>query len=106
MPVVILYVPCPNKESAAQIAQTLLEEKLIGCANIFNGMESLYWWDGKIDRASEVVLILKTIPRPGSQEILTKRIEELHPYDIPCVMTLPVLGINESYKNWLEESMK
>lgn len=102
----LFYVPCPDKASAESIAKTLLQEKRVGCANIIANMESHYWWQGQLDQSSEYVLILKTLQNPGIQETLSKRIEELHPYDIPCVMILPVLGINESYKNWLEESMK
>ncbi len=102
----LFYVPCPDKKTAEDIAQTLLIEKKIGCANVIESMTSLYWWHGEIERSDEVILVLKTLSVPGSQESFTKRIEELHPYDIPCVMTLPVLGINESYKRWLEESMK
>ncbi len=102
----LFYVPCPDKETAESISKTLLTEKRIGCANILTRMESHYWWDGNLDHSSEYVLILKTLNKPGVQESLTKRIEELHPYTIPCVMILPVLAINESYKKWLEDSMK
>lgn len=102
----MFYIPCPDKDTAESLAQTLLKEKLIGCANIVRGMESFYWWQGQIDRSSEYVLILKTAEFPNAQQIITQRAEELHPYEIPCIMTLPVLGINESYKKWLEESLK
>lgn len=100
---ILFYIPCPDKATAAQIAQTLLEEKLIGCANIIPGMESMYWWDQKIETSSEHILILKVLKTPDAQTTITKRVEELHPYSTPCIMTLPVLGINPAYKKWLEE---
>ncbi|XGC81635.1 divalent-cation tolerance protein CutA [Bdellovibrio bacteriovorus] len=103
---ILFYVPCPDKTVAQNVAKTLLEEKLIGCANIIPGMESMYWWDGKIETSSEYILILKTLATPDAQEVIRKRVQELHPYEVPCVMTLDVLGINESYKRWLESSMK
>lgn len=103
---ILFYIPCPDKPSAETIARALLEEKSVGCANIIPGMESMYWWEGKIETSSEYILILKTLKTPDAQERITKRVQELHPYDVPCVMTLPVLGINESYKKWLEESLK
>lgn len=103
---VLFYIPCPDKATAENMARTLLEEKLVGCANIIPGMESMYWWEGKIATSSEYILILKALKTSDAQERVTKRAQELHPYDVPCVMTLPVLGINESYKKWLEESMK
>lgn len=102
----LFYVPCPDLSTAENIAKTLLTEKRVGCANILAKMDSLYWWQGQLEQSSEFVLILKTLELPDVRESLTKRIEELHPYDIPCVMILPVLGINESYKKWLEDSMK
>ncbi|KHD87090.1 MAG: divalent cation tolerance protein [Bdellovibrio sp. ArHS] len=102
----LFYIPCPDKNTAQKIARTLLEEKLVGCANIVSGMESMYWWEGKIETSSEHILILKALKTSDAQERITKRVMQLHPYEVPCVMTLPVLGINDSYKKWLEESMK
>lgn len=102
----LFYIPCPDKNSAENIARTLLEEKIVGCANIIPGMESIYWWEGKIETSAEYILILKTLKTSDAQETVTKRVMELHPYKAPCVMTLPVLGINESYKKWLEENLK
>lgn len=103
---ILFYIPCPNKSSAENISRTLLKEKLVACANIIPGMDSMYWWEGKIETSSEHILILKTLKTPNAQERITKRVVELHPYETPCVMTLPVLEINESYKKWLEESLK
>lgn len=102
----IFYVPCPDKDTAHEIAKALLTEKKVSCANILPAMESVYWWEGQLESSNESVLILKTADYAKAQEIITRRIEELHPYKVPCIMTLPVLGINESYKKWLEESLK
>lgn len=101
---ILFYIPCPDKTCAEKIARTLLEEKLIGCANIIPGMESMYWWEGKIETSSEYILILKVLKTSDAQDLVTKRVKELHPYDVPCIMTLPVLGINPEYKKWLEET--
>ncbi len=103
---ILFYIPCPDKATAEHIATTLMQEKQIACANIIPGMESMYWWEGKIETSSEYILILKTVKTPDAQDSVTKRVQELHPYKVPCVMTLPVLGINASYKKWLEESLK
>lgn len=101
----LFYVPCPNKASAEKIARTLLEEKLIGCANIVPGMESHYWWEGKLETSSEHILLLKTLKTPDAQKNIEKRVTELHPYDVPCVMSLPVAAINEPYLSWLAQSL-
>lgn len=103
---ILYYVPCPDEATAEKISRTLLQEKLIGCANIIPGMKSLYWWEGKIEASSEYILILKTLESSDAPKFLEKRIAELHPYSVPCVMQLPVTAVNESYKKWLEESMK
>lgn len=103
---ILFYIPCPDKATAEKICRTLLEEKLVACGNIISGMESMYWWDGKIETSSEYILILKTLKTPDAEKTVQKRVLELHPYDVPCVMTLPILGVNESYRKWLEESLK
>lgn len=103
---ILFYIPCPDKLTAETIARTLLKEKLVACANIIPGMESMYWWEGEIETSSEYILILKTLKTSDAQARVTQRAQELHPYDVPCVMTLPVLGINDAYKKWLEESLK
>lgn len=100
---ILFYIPCPDKACAEKISRTLLEEELIGCANIIPGMESMYWWEGKLETSSEHILILKVLKTSDAQDLVTKRVKELHPYDIPCIMTLPILGINPEYKKWLEE---
>lgn len=103
---VLFYIPCPDKSTAENIARVLLNEKLVGCANILAGMDSFYWWQGKIESSSEFILLLKTFITPQVQERISQRVAEIHPYEIPCIMTLPVSGINEPYRKWLEESMK
>ena len=102
---ILFYGPCPDKKTAEDIGKALLQEKLIACVNIIPGMESMYWWQGKIETSSEYIMILKTLKTPDAQSRVTKRVLELHPYDVPCVMTLPVLGINDSYKKWLGENL-
>lgn len=103
---ILFYIPCPDKASAENIGHTLLSEKLIACANIIPGMESIYRWEGVQEISSEYILLLKTIKSANAEEKITKRVEALHPYKVPCVMILSILGINESYKKWLEESLK
>ncbi|MDG0818010.1 divalent-cation tolerance protein CutA [Bdellovibrio svalbardensis] len=102
----LFYIPCPDQATAEKISRTLLEEKLIGCANIIPGMTSMYWWEGKIATSSESILILKTSESSDALKNLEKRVLELHPYDIPCLMQLPVAAINSAYQKWLEESQK
>lgn len=100
---VLFYVPCPDTQTAETISRTLLEEKLIGCANIIPGVSSLYRWEGKIEISSECILILKVPKLVDTHLNLEARIAELHPYTTPCIMQLPVASINAAYKKWLAE---
>jgi periplasmic divalent cation tolerance protein len=99
----LFYVTCPDTETAKKISMALLQEGLIACANILPGMESLYWWEGKIDSAKEVVLILKSAAVQSSRIIA--RVESLHPYNTPCILTLPIEKGSEAYIRWLKGSL-
>lgn len=104
MSAVLLYITTGDRDEAARIAATLVEERLIACGNVIDGMESIYWWQGRIERAKEAILIAKTDGR--NVDLVTARIIELHSYDTPCVVALPIEGGNPEYLAWIEnESM-
>jgi periplasmic divalent cation tolerance protein len=84
---ILFYIPCPDKSTAENIAKVLLNERLVGCANIVSGMESFYWWEGKIETNSECILLLKTFNSPQVQEKISQRVAKIHPYEIPCILT-------------------
>ena len=100
MSLATLYVTAPSREDAERIAQALLEKRLIACANILDGATSLYWWEGKIERAAEAVLIAKTQMRLVTRA--AELIVELHPYDVPCVTAMPILKSHRQYAQWVE----
>jgi periplasmic divalent cation tolerance protein len=95
----LAYITCPDADEARRIGRTLVLERLAACVNILPKMESFYWWHGKIANDQETVLIAK-LPE-HSRERLLERVLELHPYDTPCVMFLPVTGGNPEYLDWL-----
>jgi periplasmic divalent cation tolerance protein len=99
----LFYVTCPDKALAEKIANTLLQEGLIACGNILPGMESIYRWEGKIEKAQEVVLILKSTALQADRII--GRVESLHSYNTPCILVLPVEKGNEAYVRWLQGSL-
>ncbi|MGC1275030.1 MAG: divalent-cation tolerance protein CutA [Planctomycetaceae bacterium] len=104
MSAVLLYITTRDRTEALDIAATLVEERLIACGNILDGMESVYWWNGKIERSKEAVLIAKTDRR--NVDLVTARVIELHSYETPCVVALPIEGGNPEYLAWIEnESM-
>lgn len=96
-----IYTTWPDAASAREAALKLVEERLCGCANILPGVESIYSWEGKIEHEQEVVMILKAPASTSAR--LNARILELHPYDTPCVMALPVVtdASAPDYLSWL-----
>ncbi len=99
---IMFYVPCPSKAVAADMAQTLLEQRLIGCANIMPAHTSYYVWDGAMQQEEEVVMLLKT--NTSRADAAKKRIKELHPYDTPCILQIDAQA-NEEFAKWLNDAV-
>jgi periplasmic divalent cation tolerance protein len=95
----LAYITCSDVDEARRIGRALVLERLAACVNILPKMESFYWWNGKIENDQETVLIAK-IPE-SSRAALLERVLELHSYDTPCVLFLPVTGGNPEYLDWL-----
>ena len=100
----IYYIPFPHLNEAEKTARQLLEERSIACANIFSEGKSLYWWQGKIEKSSEVIMILKTYNNESEHEALKKRIHDLHPYDCPCITALEGDDVNKDFLQFLRKS--
>lgn len=98
-PVSMVYVTCGTQDEAANIARIVVEERLAACANIIGDMRSVYRWQGSVTEDDEVVLILKTTA--DKVEAVTDRVKELHSYDLPCVVEIPLAGGNSAYFDWI-----
>jgi len=100
---IIILITAKDKKEAQKIARGLLEAKLIACANIVQGVQSLFWWQGKIDSSKEILLVLKT------KKILFKRIsakvKSLHSYQTPEIIALPITDGSEDYLKWIDKSL-
>ncbi|MBP2315879.1 divalent-cation tolerance protein CutA [Azospirillum soli] len=101
MEFVFAYITAGSREEATRIGRTLVEERLAACANILDGMTSIYRWEGAIEEASETVLIAKT--RADLFDRLTARVRDLHSYNVPCVVELKVGRGNPAYLDWLRD---
>ena len=90
-----------TKDEAKSIAKALVEERIVAGVNIISGVESIYWWQGKMEEASETALIAKT--RADRLADLTQKVKEWHPYDCPCVVALPLSPGegNQDYLDWI-----
>jgi periplasmic divalent cation tolerance protein len=93
------YITAGSRDEALRIGRALVEERLAACANVLDGMTSVYWWQGALEQADEAVLIVKT--RGELVDRLTARVRELHGYDCPCVVSLPIAGGNPDYLAWI-----
>lgn len=102
-PVRILYVTVPSMDCGRNISRVLLAEGLVACTNLLPGMESHYHWQGRIESAQEVVLILKTTTEQVDRAMA--RVQSLHPYDTPCILVLNIEKGHEVYVKWLQGSL-
>ena len=100
MSYLIVFMTAPNREEAMKIVRTLLEERLIACGNIVDPVSSLFWWKGKIEEEKEVLVILKSNDKLFKK--LSKRIKELHSYDVPEILAFPIVDGNSSYLDWMK----
>lgn len=94
-----VYMTARDREEARRIGKALVTEKLAACVNICNGMNSLYFWEGKLCDEQEAVLIAKTTE--PLLEKLTARVKELHSYKVPCIVALPIVGGNTDFLAWI-----
>ena len=98
-----VYMTFPDEETAHGIASALLADRLIACANLLPAGRSLYRWEEEIQDEEEVVGFFKTTE--GRLAELIARVEELHPYDTPCVVALDVDGGHKPYLEWVAQEV-
>ena len=99
----LVLMTAPDMKSARALAKAALNAKLIACANLIPKIESHYRWQGKIESASEVLMILKT--RKSRLLALEKLILAKHPYETPEFLILPLKAGNQKYLGWLNDSI-
>lgn len=99
METVLIYVTTTDEAEAKMIARALVGERLAACANVLGSIDSLYWWQGKVCEDKEVALLLKTTAERKTE--LINRIKELHSYECPCVVCLPIADGNHDFLNWI-----
>ena len=96
---VLVYTTWPSIVEAERAGRTIVERRWAACVNILPGMISHYWWEGKIERAEEAVMIVKT--RASLAEQIGAAVKELHSYQTPAIMVLPVEHVDPDYHAWL-----
>ena len=101
---VSVHVTAPDVECARRLARAVVEDRLAACVNVLPGMCSVYRWEGDVHEDDEVLLLVKT--RRALVPALLARLEELHPYEVPCVLVLPIEDGLASYLRWLDDSTR
>jgi periplasmic divalent cation tolerance protein len=100
---VIIFVTAANKKEANRIAKELVEKRLAACVNLVSKIDSVFWWQGKVDKASEALLIIKS--KKSKLERIIKLVKARHSYQVPEIIALPIIGGYKPYLRWLDESI-
>ncbi len=96
---VVVLSSAPHQEAADRIARVLVEERLAACVSQVPGVKSRFHWNHKIETAEEILLIIKTHAKKAPA--LTHRLSEVHPYEVPEILVLPVAAGQRSYLDWI-----
>lgn len=99
--ITMFYVPCSNKQEALKIAHSLVEQRLVACANIHESCTSVYEWKGEIREEQEAILILKTVK--SLQLEVERAITDIHSYECPGIVALDTAEVNFPFKQWITE---
>jgi periplasmic divalent cation tolerance protein len=99
--IVFVYTTYPSTVEAEEAGRTLVERELAACVNIVPGMISHYRWQGAVERAQEVIMIIKT--RASLAQRVSAAVKEMHSYDTPAILVIPIESVDEAYLGWLLE---
>ena len=99
----VVLVTLPDQRAAEELVEQLVEESVVACGTILPGATSIYRWQGVIERAQEALVVFETTAAGAGR--LVRRVPELHPYDVPEVLVLPVEEGHRPYLEWVEENV-
>jgi periplasmic divalent cation tolerance protein len=102
--ILVGLMTAPDRAVAEEIVDQLVRERLIACGNLVGDVASIYRWQGAVERAAEILVIMKTTVAQAPQVI--GRVRDLHPYDVPEVLFLPVIIGNETYVQWVRDNVR
>ena len=100
---VIVFCTCADESEAQRIANTVIHERLAACVNVLSAVRSIYQWQGRVESAHEIPLMMKTTLQRFPA--LRDRIVSLHSYDTPEIVAVPIAAASEKYLSWLRESV-
>lgn len=100
---IVVFITAPNKDEASRLAEMLVQFHLAGCVQILPGIESVYRWEGQIERQDEVLLMAKTLKTKF--ERLEREVRALHSYETPEIVAVPIVKGSTPYLEWLAASV-
>ncbi len=100
----VVFVTCASVEEGRKLARGMVENRLAACVNMVQGVESFFWWEGKVDHGQEVLLIIKT--RRGRFEALRRYVAEHHSYQVPEVIMIALEKGHPPYVQWMVDSLR
>lgn len=100
---VVIFITTGSKGEAERIAKVLLDQRKASCVSIIPKVDSWFFWEGKLERAFEVLLVAKT--KTSLIDKVVKLTKEIHSYDIPEIIALPIISGNQDYLEWIEDSV-
>lgn len=100
---IVIFITVPGKKQARRIAQALIKNKLAACVNIVDKIESFFWWQNKVDFASEALLVIKS--KKSKLARIIRLVKSMHSYEVPEIIALPIIAGDKPYLNWIDESL-
>ncbi|MFA5499813.1 MAG: divalent-cation tolerance protein CutA [Candidatus Omnitrophota bacterium] len=101
---IVVMVTCSSSREARKIAGSLLDKRLVACANIVSDIGSRFWWRGKIESAMEVLVMMKT--KKENFKKIENEVKKLHSYEVPEIIAIPIIMGSKQYLNWINEVIR
>ena len=101
---IVIFVTTDSQEEAQKIATRLLNQRKVACVNIVPRVDSLFWWQGKLDSARESLVIAKT--KASLLPEVVSLVKDVHSYEVSEIIALPIIGGNEDYLNWIDSEVE
>ena len=98
----IVYIPCSSEQEAEKISEILVKERLAACANIIKS-KSIYEWENNLNKTDEWIILAKTLPEKFRE--IEEKVKEIHSYDLPCIIGIPIVDFNEEYLAWVKDQL-
>lgn len=100
----VILTTVGTQEDATRLARLLVEERLAACVNVVPGVQSVYWWEGRVNVDGELLLVVKTTA--AMVDALQARLAEVHPYEVPEFVVLEPERLSPQYRQWLVDSVR